>query len=188
MKKKTYVILVDKKNNKIGTEEKITVHKKGLLHRAFSIFIFNKKDELLLQRRQLSKYHSPGLWSNTCCGHQIEGLQNVKCAKSRLMYEMGINCSLKKVLDFYYKYELENGMIEHEYDLFYIGKYNLTPHINTKEVSEFKWTNIHTIMQDINQNPHLYTAWFKSGYPILYKFIIPNVEIKKNSRSIFFEF
>jgi isopentenyl-diphosphate delta-isomerase len=155
------VILVDKNDQVIGYGEKLEVHKKGLLHRAFSIFIFNSRGEILLQKRSSEKYHSPTLWSNACCSHPSAEETMESSAHRRLQEEMGIQCSLEHLFSFIYRAELENSMIEHEVDHVFLGRYDgpITP--NPKEVEEFKWMKLKDLSRDINQNPDKYTEWLK---------------------------
>jgi len=155
------VILVDKNNRKIGEEEKIKAHKEGKLHRAFSIFIFNSKGELLIQQRANSKYHSGGLWSNTVCSHPRLGESLIKSAHRRLKEEMGFDCELKKLFCFIYKAKFENGLTENEYDCVFIGKFDGEPEPNLEEVSNYKWINIKNLKKDIKKNPDKYAIWFK---------------------------
>ena len=136
------VILVDENDNQVGVMPKLEAHQKGLLHRAFSVFIFNSKYELLLQKRASSKYHSGGLWTNTCCSHPREGEEILDAAKRRLIEEMGIDTSLRKVHDFIYKAELDNDLTEHEFDHVLYGIYNEDPIINKDEADDFKWIDI----------------------------------------------
>lgn len=157
---KIEVILVDRKDNKIGIEEKLKAHKEGKLHRSFSIFVFNKKGELLIQRRAKAKYHSGGLWSNTCCSHPRPGKNLLKEAKKRLKEEMGIECKLKRVLSFYYKVRVGN-LIEHEFDHVFFGKFEGNPKPNPKEAEDWKWINKNALWKDMKENPEKYTAWFK---------------------------
>jgi len=154
------VILVDSNDTEIGTMEKLEAHKKGLLHRAFSIFIFNDRKELLLQRRAKHKYHSAGLWTNTCCSHQAPGESTQEAGKRRLQEEMGMDCELLPIFHFLYKAELENNLIEHELDHVMIGFSNEHPKINTDEVSEFKWISLDALLFDMKQHPEKYTVWF----------------------------
>ena len=156
-----YVILVDKNDNQIGLMPKMMAHEKALLHRAFSVFIFNDKHELMLQRRALHKYHSPGLWTNTCCSHQREGETNLEAGQRRLMEEMGFVAELKEVTSFIYRAPFDNGLTEHELDHVMIGYYNDEPRINKDEVAEWKWMDPELVKKDIEANPDLYTAWFK---------------------------
>jgi isopentenyl-diphosphate delta-isomerase len=125
-----YVILVDKNDNPIGEMEKIEAHEKGLLHRAFSVFIYNKKNELMLQQRALTKYHTPGLWTNTCCSHQKVGESNVEAGQRRLMEEMGFTVPLEEKMSFTYKAPFDNGLTEHEFDHILVGYYNDEPNPN----------------------------------------------------------
>jgi isopentenyl-diphosphate delta-isomerase len=156
----TKVILVDKKDNQIGVEEKRKAHLKGKLHRAFSIFIFNKKGEILLQKRAKSKYHSAGLWSNTCCSHPGENQNLKEEAKRRLKEEMGIECDLKEIFSFIYKAKVGN-LIEHEFDHVFLRKFNGNPRPNKYEVEDWKWINPLKLKKDIKENPERYTYWFK---------------------------
>jgi isopentenyl-diphosphate delta-isomerase len=158
---KEYVILVDKEDNPIGKMEKLEAHEKALLHRAFSVFVFNDKEELMLQQRALSKYHSPGLWTNTCCSHQRFGETNIQAGKRRLQEEMGFSVELEDVMSFVYKAPFDNGLTEHEFDHILIGKYNEEPKPNPDEVASWKWASLDYIVNDIDKNPDNYTAWFK---------------------------
>ncbi|MGB5242406.1 MAG: isopentenyl-diphosphate Delta-isomerase [Lutimonas sp.] len=155
------VILVDKEDKQIGTMPKLEAHEKALLHRAFSVFIFNEKGELMLQRRALHKYHSPGLWTNTCCSHQRVGETNIEAGKRRLFEEMGFSCELEDTFWFIYKATFDNGLTEHELDHVMIGKYNAEPKINPDEVAEYKWMTLDDLKTDMKDHPEKYTAWFK---------------------------
>lgn len=155
------VILVDENDTPIGLMEKIEAHRKALLHRAFSVFIFNSKGELLLQQRALDKYHSPGLWTNTCCSHQRDGETNLQAANRRLWEEMGMKTPLKELFSFIYKAPFDNGLTEHELDYVLIGYSDESPNINPAEVADYQWKNISSIKEDIIQFPEKYTAWFK---------------------------
>lgn len=158
---KEHVILVDKEDNPIGLMEKIEAHEKALLHRAFSVFIFNDKGELMLQQRAASKYHSPLLWTNTCCSHQREGESNVEAGKRRLQEEMGFTADLKEVFSFIYKAPFDNGLTEHELDHVMIGSYNDAPNLNKEEAESYKWMTLQNVKKDIEEQPEKYTAWFK---------------------------
>lgn len=158
---KEYVILVDEQDNDIGVMEKLLAHQEGLLHRAFSIFIFNEKGELLLQQRALSKYHSAGLWTNTCCSHPRPNETIKDATNRRLFEEMGLSCDLKIITNFIYKTPFENGLTEHELDYVLTGITNQNPHINKDEVENYKWMPIEDIKKDIISHPDLYTSWFK---------------------------
>ncbi|OFY84777.1 MAG: isopentenyl-diphosphate delta-isomerase [Bacteroidetes bacterium RIFCSPLOWO2_12_FULL_35_15] len=159
--KEKKVILVDENDVPRGTMEKMEAHKKGELHRAFSIFVFNSKGELLLQRRTMDKYHSGGLWTNTCCSHPQPEEIFQESVHKRLNEEMGFSCELKSVFHFIYKAELDNGLTEHELDHVFIGYYNEDPKINIQEVAEWKYMSVPDIQQNMRLYPTLYTAWFK---------------------------
>lgn len=155
------VILVDKFDNPIGTMEKLEAHQKGLLHRAFSVFIFNSKHELLLQKRALNKYHSAGLWTNTCCSHPRVNEDNLAAANRRLLEEMGLSCQLAYAFNFLYKSKLEEGLIEHEFDHVFVGYSDEIPKINLSEVADYQYITIENLKEDIKLNPLNYTTWFK---------------------------
>lgn len=155
------VILVDKNNNQIGLMNKMEAHEKALLHRAFSVFVFNDKNELMLQQRAAEKYHSPLLWANTCCSHQRDGEENIAAGMRRLEEEMGFSCTLEEKFSFIYKAPFDNGLTEHELDHVMIGYYNDTPKINPEEVASYKWMNLEDVKQDIIDKPEVYTEWFK---------------------------
>jgi isopentenyl-diphosphate Delta-isomerase len=157
------IILVNEKDQQIGIGFKMNVHKKGLLHRAFSVFIFNSKNELLLQKRAKAKYHSGGLWTNTCCGHPKPGQEIMEAASIRLQEEMGFTCSLTDIFNFIYKAELDHNMIEHEFDYAFIGNFDKTPVPNVTEVEDWKWVNLQDLIQDIKKNPEIYSYWFKQS-------------------------
>ncbi|MGB0274346.1 MAG: isopentenyl-diphosphate Delta-isomerase [Flavobacteriaceae bacterium] len=154
------VILVDKQDNPIGLMPKMEAHEKGVLHRAFSVFILNNKGELMLQQRALHKYHSPGLWTNTCCSHQRNGESNIAAGQRRLREEMGFVAELREVTSFIYKAPFDNGLTEHELDHIMIGQYNDEPNINPEEVADWKWMSVDAVRNDINIHPEKYTAWF----------------------------
>jgi isopentenyl-diphosphate delta-isomerase len=158
------VILVDKNDKQVGLMPKLEAHKKGVLHRAFSIFIFNSKYELLLQKRASSKYHSGGLWTNTCCSHPREGEDILDAANRRLDEEMGIKTSLRKVYDFIYKAELDNQLTEHEFDHVFYGVFDNDPILNKNEAEDFKWVDMETLNNDIIKNEDNYTVWFKIAF------------------------
>lgn len=155
------VILVNEHDTKLGLMEKMEAHEKGLLHRAFSVFVLNNKNELLLQQRAFHKYHSGGLWTNTCCSHPRQGETNEQAAHRRLKEEMGFDCKLEHVLEFTYKAVLDKGMTEHEYDHVFVGHYNSNPHINPDEAQAFAWRNLGDINKDMEAQPEQYTEWFK---------------------------
>lgn len=165
------VILVDVNDNQIGLMSKLEAHEKGVLHRAFSVFIFNKNGDLMLQKRSLSKYHSPGLWTNTCCSHQRDGESNIKSGKRRLNEEMGFETMLIEKTSFIYQAKFDNGLTEHEFDHILVGYYDKSPNINSDEVDSWKWMSMNNVQDDINESPENYTAWFKIIFKKYYKFI-----------------
>ncbi|MDX1271355.1 isopentenyl-diphosphate Delta-isomerase [Bizionia paragorgiae] len=168
------VILVNEKDEQIGLMAKMEAHEKALLHRAFSVFVFNDKNELLLQQRALSKYHTPGLWTNTCCSHQREGESNLEAGKRRLQEEMGFVTELEERTSFIYKAPFDNGLTEHEFDHIMVGYYNNEPQINPEEVEAYKWMLLEDVKTDMKRNPERYTAWFKIIFEKFYDFI--NIE------------
>ncbi|MDD3723809.1 MAG: isopentenyl-diphosphate Delta-isomerase [Lutibacter sp.] len=165
------VILVNEKDEKIGLMPKMEAHEKGVLHRAFSVFVFNDKNELLLQQRAVHKYHSPLLWTNTCCSHQRDGEGNTEAGKRRLKEEMGFECELKEVTRFIYKAPFDNGLTEHELDHILIGYCNENPILNREEVENFKWMTIEEVKNDMKMHPEIYTEWFKIIFDKYYSFI-----------------
>ena len=175
------VVLVDQNNNEIGTEDKLDAHKKGLLHRAFSIFIFNDNNQILLQKRSDLKYHSAGLWSNTCCSHPYNDKPLVEYANARLIQEMGIQSNLKEFFSFIYRAEFSNGLIEFEYDHVFFGKYNSDPILNIDEASSFKWINFKQLQLEIEENPTKFTFWLKKIVKDYSKYFIDyEINIKIN--------
>ena len=154
------VILVNEKDEQIGIMPKLEAHEKAMLHRAFSVFIVNDKGELLLQQRAASKYHSPMLWTNTCCSHQREGETNIEAGKRRLQEEMGFVTQLKEVFSFIYKAPFDNGLTEHELDHVMVGSYNENPKINNEEVGDYKWITLEAVKTDMETQPEIYTVWF----------------------------
>ena len=155
------VILVDKNDNQLGLMPKMEAHEKAVLHRAFSVFIFNKKGELMLQQRAAHKYHSPLLWTNTCCSHQRNGETNLEAGKKRLQEEMGFVTSLSEVFSFIYKAPFDNGLTEHELDHVLIGYFDNRPIINKDEAEDYKWMLLEDVKSDMEKNPSIYTEWFK---------------------------
>jgi len=169
--KEENVILVNENDEQIGLMPKMEAHEKAVLHRAFSVFIFNDKNELMLQQRALSKYHSPGLWTNTCCSHQRDGESNIQAGKRRLEEEMGFVVDLQESISFIYKAPFDNGLTEHEYDHILIGKYNDVPTINSDEVADWKWMPLKEVKMNMEVHPELYTAWFKIIFEKFYEHI-----------------
>ena len=159
------VILVTEKDEAIGTVGKMKAHKEGLLHRAFSVFIFDSKGRMLLQQRSMEKYHGAHLWSNTCCSHPYPGEEVEAAALRRLQEEMGFTTSLEKLFDFMYRAEVENNLIEHEFDHVFIGNYEGAININKKEVADFCYEEMNRIKWAIEGQPGKFTAWFKLAFP-----------------------
>jgi isopentenyl-diphosphate delta-isomerase len=157
-----HVILVNQFDEQVGTMEKIKAHQQGLLHRAFSIFIFNEEGKLLLQQRADGKYHGAGLWTNTCCSHPQDKENLLESALERLNYEMGFKCDLQKIFSFIYQAPVENNLIEHEFDHVFIGFYNQDPIPNPLEVKSYAWADIHWIRNDVKLHPEKYTIWFRT--------------------------
>lgn len=155
------VILVDVNDNAIGVMEKMEAHRRGMLHRAISVIVRNDRNEILMQQRALHKYHTPGLWSNTCCSHPRPGEDSLSAANRRLKEEMGFTCRLEKAFDFIYKAEFPNGLTEYELDHVYVGRYNSDPEINHAEAHDFRWINLAVLQEDVALFPEKYTIWFR---------------------------
>jgi len=169
--KEENVILVDTNDTPLGTMPKMEAHEKAVLHRAFSVFILNSKNQLMLQQRAFHKYHSPGLWTNTCCSHQRLGETNIEAGKRRLFEEMGITSELTELFSFIYKAPFDNGLTEHELDHVLVGYSNEDPTINLEEVSNWKWMDIDAVHVDCEQQPHNYTVWFRIIFDRFYTHI-----------------
>ncbi|GAL85218.1 hypothetical protein MYP_2447 [Sporocytophaga myxococcoides] len=163
--------MVDQNDSEKGIMEKMEAHQKGELHRAFSIFIFNSADELLLQKRASSKYHSGGLWTNTCCSHPAPGASITEEAEKRLFEEMGFSTNLQKIFSFIYKAELNNGLTEYEYDHVFIGTFDGIPDINPNEVEDWKFVKLEDLKQDIQEYPERYTKWFLICFPKIEQYL-----------------
>jgi isopentenyl-diphosphate delta-isomerase len=170
--KEDHVILVNPQDVQIGTMPKMEAHEKAQLHRAFSVFVMNDQGQTMLQQRAAHKYHSPLLWTNTCCSHQRVGENNVEAGKRRLQEEMGFVTDLKELFSFIYKAPFDNGLTEHELDHVMIGTYNAAPKINREEVADWKWMQPNDIQKDIVQNPGHYTVWFKIIFEKFYNHLI----------------
>lgn len=155
------IILVDEFDNEIGTMEKMEAHRKGVLHRAFSVLLFNSRGELLLQKRAKNKYHSGGLWTNTCCSHPLPNESMENAASRRLKQEMGIDFQPTFAFKFIYKTNLDRSLIEHEYDHVYTGVFDGLPVINKDEVEEWKFMDLSSLRKDMKEFPEYYTTWFK---------------------------
>ncbi len=157
----TEVQLVDENDMPNGTMEKLEAHRKGLLHRAISVLLFNSKGEFLLQRRAFHKYHSPGLWTNTCCSHPFPEESVQEAAERRLKEEMNIEANLTFAFKFKYRAEFSNGLIENELDHVFIGFSDETPHLNPEEAVSFRWVHLNELKLDLNTTPENYTVWFR---------------------------
>lgn len=158
------VILVNESDHQIGVMEKMEAHEKAILHRAFSVFLFNSKGEMMLQRRALTKYHSAGLWTNACCSHPRPGETALEAAQRRTMEELGIQPQIQHIFSFMYKAAFDNGLTEHEFDHVFIGQWNDDVHLNPEEVAEIRYLTIEEIRSDMQENPDQYTAWFKIAF------------------------
>ncbi len=181
------VILVDQNDNPLGTMEKMEAHRKGLLHRAFSVFIFNDKGQLLLQQRALSKYHSPGLWTNTVCSHQREGESTEAAAHRRLREEMGFDTEVREIFDFIYRAELDRGLTEHELDHVLIGKYQGDPEPNPGEVAAYDYVYLQDLKEDIRRHPEKYTVWFKIIFDRSYDILVHEAAKMFRNKPLLFE-
>ncbi len=169
--KEEQVILVNANDEPIGLMNKLEAHEKAVLHRAFSVFVLNDKNEVMLQQRAHHKYHSPLLWTNTCCSHQRAGETNIQAGKRRLEEEMGFVTELKELFHFIYKAPFDNGLTEHELDHVMIGYYNGEPAINPEEVEGWKWMDIEAIRKDMKNHPDRYTVWFKIIFDEFYHYL-----------------
>jgi isopentenyl-diphosphate delta-isomerase len=159
------LILVDENDHELGGMDKLSVHQRGLLHRAFSIFIFNSKGELLLQQRANGKYHSGGLWTNTCCSHPRVGEELPIAVSRRLAEEMGMHCSTEFIFSFIYKMRFDNGLTEHEYDHVFFGRSDELPALNPLEVMNFKYLTLKDLGEEIERHPDDFSAWLKICLP-----------------------
>ncbi|MYD69806.1 MAG: isopentenyl-diphosphate Delta-isomerase [Acidobacteria bacterium] len=155
------VVTVDTDDRETGVVEKMAAHRQGLLHRAFSIFVFDDAGRMLLQRRASSKYHSGGLWSNTCCSHPRPGESVLEAAHRRLLEEMGFDCPLDTAFGFIYRTDLDHGLTEHEYDHVVIGRYNGEPVPNRAEVDGWKWMSAEDVRGAVAEQPETFTVWFR---------------------------
>lgn len=169
--KEENVILVDVNDTQIGLMPKLEAHEKAVLHRAFSVFVLNNKNEIMLQQRANQKYHSPSLWTNTCCSHQRDGETNIQAGSRRLFEEMGFETNLKELFHFIYKAPFDNGLTEHELDHVMIGYYDGKPSINPEEVADWKWMCIEDVKKDMLVQPEIYTVWFKIIFNQFYHYI-----------------
>jgi isopentenyl-diphosphate delta-isomerase len=165
------VILVNEQDEPIGLMGKMEAHEKAVLHRAFSVFVLNDQHEVMLQQRAAHKYHSPLLWTNTCCSHQRAGETNIEAGTRRLSEEMGFTTELKELFHFIYKAPFDNGLTEHELDHVMVGRYNDVPEINPEEVASWKWMSIEDIQSDMKSHPEAYTVWFKIIFDEFYHYL-----------------
>jgi isopentenyl-diphosphate delta-isomerase len=156
---------VDEQDNPLGFMDKMEAHQKGLIHRAFSIFIFNSRGEMLLQQRALNKYHSAGLWSNSCCSHPYPGEDITEAASRRLNEELGFNAPLEKIFDFIYQASFENGLVENEFDHVFVGHYDGNIKMNSEEVRDYAFKPMKQIRRELEDRPEIYTEWFKISFP-----------------------
>ena len=154
------VVLVDENDSEVGLMEKLQAHEEGRLHRAFSVLIFNDKNEMLIHKREKNKYHCGGLWTNACCSHPRQNESPEAAAKRRLQEEMGFTTDVNFIASFVYKAEFENGLTEHEFDHLFIGIFNDEPNPNPKEVEDWKFIALDELVKDVNKHPNKYTAWF----------------------------
>lgn len=168
---KDYVVLVNEADEQVGTMEKMEAHRSPHLHRAFSIFLFNRHGEMLLQRRAITKYHSGGLWTNTCCSHPFENEPVPEAAIRRLNEELGITATLEKAFHFTYQAEFENGLFEHEFDHVFVGQYDGKVFPNPHEVADYCYKSIREIKSDLLIAPASYTPWFKIALPFLENYL-----------------
>lgn len=159
------VVLVDPKDRETGRMEKLEAHRQGILHRAFSVFIMNEKGEMLIHQRAADKYHGGGLWTNACCSHPYPKERVAQGAQRRLREEMGLECELWKIFDFVYRAEVENGLIEHEFDHVFLGFTNKNPIPDSREAQAWKWVPVLELENDIITNPKKYTTWFRMALP-----------------------
>lgn len=164
-KNKNEVIVVNEQDEWLGTKDKMEAHTQGILHRAFSVFILNNKQELIIQKRALGKYHSGGLWSNTCCSHPAPGESTLTAAHRRLQEEMGFDCLLKPLFNLRYKEDVGNGMIENEYDHIYTGIFDGAVNINTEEVSDYQYITLEKLQEWMQKAPNEFTAWLHLAMP-----------------------
>ena len=155
------VIIVNARGESIGTMDKMAAHRAGIMHRAFSVFIFNSEGQLLLQQRAFEKYHSGGLWTNTCCSHPRLGEKTMDAAHRRLQEEMGMDCEITELFQFSYRHEFENGLIENEYDHVFLGVSDVVPIINPEEVAAFRYIDLDMLLLELFEQPDNYTPWFK---------------------------
>lgn len=171
------VILVNEKDEPVGSMEKMEAHRKAVLHRAFSVFIFNSKGEMLLQQRAVNKYHSGGLWTNACCSHPAPGEKVSDAARRRLKEEMGFTTSLEKIFEFVYQSKFDNGLTEHEYDHVFTGTYDGQIVPNPNEAKDFCYKRLDDIQLSLTSHPEKYTAWFHIAFPKVLQWAAENKKV-----------
>lgn len=169
--KEEKVLLVDTQDRVLGTMPKLEAHQKGVLHRAFSVFILNRQNALMLQQRAWDKYHSPGLWTNTCCSHQREGEDSLAAGKRRLQEEMGLEAPLTPLFTFIYKAPFDNGLTEHELDHVLLGYSEQSPNPNPQEVADWQWMPLEEVQRKLTEQPEQFTVWFKIIFERFYTHI-----------------
>jgi len=170
----TQVILVNENDEEIGVMDKMEAHRQAKLHRAFSVFIFNNKGEMLLQQRAAHKYHSGGLWTNACCSHPAPGEATAAAASRRLQEEMGFTTALTKIFDFTYRAEFDNGLTEHEYDHVFLGLYSGAVDPDPEEVQDYRYQSMDEVRAAVTNEPGTFTAWFHIAMPLLEKWLLKN--------------
>lgn len=178
------VILVNEQDEPLGSIEKLEAHRKGFLHRAFSVFIFNNRGEMLLQQRALTKYHSGGLWTNACCSHPAPGEQTTDAVSRRLQQEMGFTTALEKIFEFTYRSEFDNGLTEYEFDHVYAGIYEGTIIPDPVEVKDYCYKNLYEIQTSLTSHPDKYTAWFHIAFPKVQQWATANISQSISARSL----
>lgn len=172
-----FVILVDENDRETGIMEKMQAHVEAKLHRAFSVFIFSPKGELMLQQRAFTKYHSPGLWTNTCCSHPRQGETTSEAAHRRLKEEMGFDCDFDEVFSFVYRAEFDNNLTEHEFDHVFIGTSEALPEINPGEVASYRFSSMSEIRNGMEQNPEIFTIWFRIAFDRVAQYFDEKIKI-----------
>lgn len=172
--KEEFVVLVDAADNAVGVMEKMEAHRKGLLHRAISVFIFNSSGELLIHKRADGKYHSAGLWTNACCSHPRDNEHPQDAAARRLREEMGMECGLQPLFTFVYRAELDHDLTEHELDHVFIGITDAAPQPDAEEVSEWKYISMQQVREELRTAPETYTEWFRIIFPRITPEMIPS--------------
>jgi isopentenyl-diphosphate delta-isomerase len=172
------IVLVNTRDTEVGTEEKIKAHREGKLHRAFSVFVFNSRGEKLLQRRAKTKYHSGGLWTNTCCSHPRPGEPVEEAAHRRLKEEMGFDCELKEVFHFTYRVTVGENLFEHEYDHVFVGTFDGEPDPNPEEIDDWKWIGLEELKREMQEDPDRYTYWLRVVFDRVVSHLKDNVELR----------